>query len=145
MFTKKILSIFSILFLLVFTQVLSYGDNDISHKAIRYYAHRSEWLHSVNKDYGNQETDQTQLMPVNTAYGAELSEGGGASEGLTPGSPAIATVSFYPLYDREYFYRNNETEPIRDFRSYDTKTITPEADYYGIVKHTQPIRDFRYY
>jgi hypothetical protein len=107
MFTKRIISIFAVLSLLVFTQVISYGDNDISHKAIRYYAHRSEWLHSVNKDYGNRETEQTQLIPVNTAYGAELSEGGGASEAYIFSFPAIATVSLYPLYDREYFYRNS--------------------------------------
>jgi hypothetical protein len=145
MFTKKIFSLFAVLIFLVFTHALSYGYNDMSHKAIRYYAHRSEWLHSVNKYSGATETDQNKSMPVNTAYGAELSEGGGASEGLTPGTPAIATVSFYPLYEREYFYRNSESEPISDFRSYDTKSVMPEADYYGVVKHTRPIRDFRDY
>ncbi len=143
MTAQKIFSALVVITLLIFTQALSYG-NDHANKAVRYYAHMAKWLESVNNSVGQNKYDMKGSQKE--AHAAELNESGGAASAIDPFvAPAVAVTSMYPLYDMEYFYRTSSNGPIRDFRSYDVKTIIPEADYYGVVKHTKPIRDFRDY
>jgi hypothetical protein len=49
-------------------------------------------------------------------------------------------VNYYPvLYYKEYFYRDNSTQPIRDFRYYNVKSFVPNRE----LVNKEPIRDFR--
>ncbi len=61
---------------------------------------------------------------------------------VSPVAPvAKPKVPYYPrLYYKEYFYRDNEFQPIRDFRYYKIKT----QPNYETVKKNIPLRDFRF-
>lgn len=55
--------------------------------------------------------------------------------GVTAGS-----VNYYPvLFYKEYFYRDNSRQPIRDYRYYNVKSFVPNRE----VMNREPIRDFR--
>ena len=52
-----------------------------------------------------------------------------------------ALPPYYPkLFYKEFFYRDNESQTIRDFRYYDLKT-QPNVEY---TKKNIPLRDFRF-
>src|SRR6476659_7338871 len=52
-----------------------------------------------------------------------------------------ALPPYYPkLFYKEYFYRDNESQTIRDFRYYNLKT-QPNVEY---TKKNIPLRDFRF-
>lgn len=70
---------------------------------------------------------------------AELSVGE-SSGMLTPGPGLGAAVANYysVIYEKEYYYRKNNSEPIRDYRYYKVKTIIPPSE-----KKNYVLRDFR--
>jgi hypothetical protein len=70
---------------------------------------------------------------------AELT--GGESAGITSAGAGLgmAYAKYYlAVYEKEYFYRENNSQPIRDFRYYNVKTIVPASE-----KKNYVIRDFR--
>lgn len=53
---------------------------------------------------------------------------------------SAVTTDYYPVkFYEEYLYRDNDSQPIRDFRSYKVKTFVPERE----SLNREPIRDFR--
>jgi len=57
------------------------------------------------------------------------------SEGL---GTAAATPYYPTIFYKEYFYRDNNTQPIRDFRYFGIKTFKPNVE-----RSNKVYRDFR--
>ena len=70
------------------------------------------------------------------------SEDNAAYTYVSPAAPvAKPRVPYYPhLFYKEFFYRDNDSQPIRDFRYYKIKT-QPNYEY---KKKNIPLRDFRF-
>jgi hypothetical protein len=69
---------------------------------------------------------------------AEITTGESAGARSNPGLGAAAVNYYSIVYDKEYFYRENNSQPIRDYRYYNVKTIVPP-----VKKKNYVLRDFR--
>ena len=85
-----------------------------------------------------------QLYPWFGDSGCRGTVSPGARPPRNPSSEPAAVgpaVPYYPrIFSKEYFYRDNESQPIRDFRYYNLKT----QPNYVAAKKNVVLRDFRF-
>ncbi len=95
--------------------------------SVTFSAERAMAAYPVSYTVISSEPARAEVSPSYTA--------GAKSTGL---GSAAATPYYPTIFYKEYFYRDNNTQPIRDFRYFGIKTFKPNVE-----RSNKVYRDFR--